>query len=173
MFLGFSMARRHNRRLLVTITYATLAVLMAIAITILPSALHLSGRGAALMWCLVLVYNVVTWSIFGRLANDTVLPQIHGGEKTTLGLTPQPRSEDDLDERDLAVRNAAYFTAYRAVAVYSIFAWLVLSYSFDSSASITRLLIQWLVMPLLAIILTLPPAVILWREPDVPQEAGV
>jgi len=93
---------------------------------------------------------------------------------TSLGLTSGPRrSEDDLDERELAVRNAAYFTAYRVVAVYSIIAWMALICSFDLSASIALPLRLWLFIPLLTMTLTLPPAVILWTEPDVPEEARV
>jgi hypothetical protein len=103
-----------------------------------------------------------------------VLPQIRGGEMTSLGLTPQPgRSEADLDERELAVRNAAYVTAYRAVAVYSVFESLALIYSSELSASTARLLRLWLFIPLVGMVLTLPAAVILWTEPDVPEEASV
>ena len=168
------MVRQHNRRLLVAITYAILLVLIAVAIIIVPSVPHLGGRGAALMWCLLLAYNVVSWSIFGRLAKDTVLPQMRGSEMTSLGLTSRPpRNEDDLDERELAVRKAAYFKAYRAVAVCSIIAWMALIYSFELSASIALSLMLWLFIPLLTMILTLPPAVILWTEPDVPEEARV
>ena len=91
---------------------------------------------------------------------------------TSLGLTSGPRrSEDDLDERELAVRNAAYFTAYRVVAVYSIIAWMAVIYSFELSTSAARSLMLWLFISLLTMILTLPPAVILWTEPDVPEEA--
>jgi hypothetical protein len=171
-FLGFSMVRRKSRRRLVVVTYAILLAFMAVMMAVSTSAPRMiGGRSAGFMWCLILAYNVVCWSIFGRLAKDTVLPQIRVDEVTSLGLTPRPRSEYDLDERELAVRNAAYFTAYRAVAVYSIIAWMVLIYSFELSASTALLLARWLVMPLLAMVLTLPPAVILWKEPDVPEEA--
>jgi hypothetical protein len=172
-FLGFSMVRRKSRRRLVVVTYAILLAFMAVMMAVSTSAPRMiGGRFAGFMWCLLLAYNVVTWSIFGRLAKDTVLPQIRGDEITSLGLTPRPRrSEYDLDERELAVRNAAYFTAYRAVAVYSILAWMVLMYSFELSTSTAFILVQWLVIPLLAMVLTLPPAVVLWREPDVPEEA--
>ena len=172
VFLGFSMVRRDSRRRLVVVTYAILLALMAVMIVVSPSAPRTRAAGVA--WCLVLAYNVASWSIFGRLAKDTVLPQIRGGEITSLGLTPRRRrADEDLDERELAVRNAAYYTAYRAVAAYSIVAWMALIYSFELSASTALLLAEWLVMPLLAMVLTLPPAVILWTEPDVPEEARV
>jgi hypothetical protein len=174
-FLGFSMVRRNSRRRLVAVTYAILLALMAVMMVVSLSAPRMiGGRPAGLIWCLILTYNVVSWSIFGKLAKDTVLPQMRGGKITSLGLTPRPRrNEYDLDERELAVRNAAYFTAYRAVAVYSILAWMVLIYSFELSASTALLLARWLVMPLLAVVLTLPPAVVLWTEPDLPEEAKV
>lgn len=75
-FLGFSMVRRNNRRRLVAITYAILLGLMAAAIIISPSVQHPGGRSGGVAWCLLLAYCVVSWSIFGRLAKDTVLPEI-------------------------------------------------------------------------------------------------
>jgi hypothetical protein len=73
----------------------------------------------------------------------------------------------------VAVRNAAYFAAYRGLAVYSIIVWAALPSIFEFSASTALLLLQLLVMPLLAMALTLPQAVVLWTEPDVPEEARV
>jgi len=173
-FLGFSMVQRNSRRRLVAVTYAILLALLA-ATVVYPSLRRLiGGRTMGPIWFLFVVCFVLSQSIFGKLAKDTVLPLIHGGEMTSLGLTPQPgRSGADLDERELAVRNAAYFKAYRAVAVYSIVAWMALIYSFDLSPPAARLLLGWLFILLLGMILTLPPAVILWTEPDVPEEAKV
>jgi hypothetical protein len=173
VFLGFSMLRRTSRRRLVAVTYAILLALMAVIIVVSRSAPRRRVAGFASSFAFAIAFNGVSLSIFGRLAKDTVLPLIHGGEMTSLGLTPQPRREDDLDERELAVRNAAYFKAYRAVAVYSIIAWMALICSFDLSASIALSLMLLLFIPLLTMTLTLPPAVILWTEPDVPEEAKV
>jgi len=174
-FLGFSMVRRNSRRRLVLITYAILLAFMAVMMAVsLLAPRMIGGRFAGFIWCLILAYNVVSWSIFGKLAKDMVLPQLRGGEMTSLGLTPQPgRSEADLDERELAVRNAAYFTAYRAVAVYSVFASVALVFSSELSDPAARLLLGSLVILLVGMIFTLPPAVILWTEPDVPEEARV
>ena len=172
-FLGFSMVRRSNRRRLVAITYAILLGLTTTGIIILPSVHHpLGGAGIELgLWGL---FMVVSWSIFGRLAKDTVLPQTRGGEMTSLGLTP-PRlhGEFDLDEREVAVRNAAYFTAYRAVAVCWFVVWIAFLYALDLSAHTARLLVAGLGLLLFVVIFTLPSAVILWTEPDVPEEAKV
>ena len=173
VFLGFSMVRRGSRRRLVVVTYAILLALMAVMIVVPRLAPRTRAAGFVWGFAFALAFNAVSFSIFGKLAKDTVFPQIHVGEMTSLGLTPQPRREDDLDERELAVRNAAYFRAYRAVAVYSVIAWMALIYSFELSRSIALSLMLWLFIPLLTLILTLPPAVILWREPDVPEEAKV
>lgn len=169
-FLGFSMERRNNRRLLVATTYAIFLVLMATVIIILPS-----GRQPNAVWmCLVLAYNVVSRAILGRLVKDTVLPELRGGGLTSLGLAPgRRRGEDEPDEREVAVRNAAHFEAYRALAVYSIAIWVASPIFISLTASTAVRGLQLLIMPLLAMALTLPQAVVLWTEPDVPEEARV
>jgi hypothetical protein len=166
------MVRRNNRRWLVAITYATFLALMAALIIILSPTR--GQNGTVLMMCLVLAYNGVSRAVFGSLVRNTVLPEVRGGEVTSLGLTPaRRRGEDEPDERDVAVRNAAYFQAYRAVAVYSIVLWLASPMVYEVSASTALRLIQLVTMPLVAMALTLPQAVILWTEPDVPEEARV
>jgi hypothetical protein len=169
--LGFSMVRRNNRRWLVVVTYVTFLALMAALTIILPPT---RGQNATVLMCLILAYNVVSRGVFGSLVKDTVLPQMRGGEITSLGLTPRRRrGDDEPDERDVAVRNGAYFQAYRAVAVYSIVIWIASSVVCEVSASTALRLIQLVTMPLVAMALTLPQAVILWTEPDVPEEARV
>jgi len=59
-FLGFSMVRRDNRRLLVATTYATYLALMATVIIILPSGRQIVAVGM----CLILAENVVSRAIF-------------------------------------------------------------------------------------------------------------
>jgi len=175
VFLGFSMVRRDNRRLLVAVAYATLLALMATVIIILPlGGRYLGGRRAVVWWCLLLAHGVVSRAIFGRLAKDTVLPEIRGGEMTSLGLTPRRRrAEDEPDEREVAVRNAAYFKAFRALAVYSIAMWAASPIFISLSATTAGRALLLLIMPLVAMALTLPQAVVLWTEPDVPEEARV
>jgi len=168
--LGFSMVNRSNRRLLVATTYAALLVMMAIVIIILPA-----GRQIDAVWmCGILAYNVVSRAILDRLVKDTVLPEIRGGELTSLGLTPRRRRGEDVpDEREVAVRNAAYFEAYRALAVYSIAIWFASPLFFSFTGTTAIRVIQLRSIPLLAMALTLPQALILWTEPDVPEEARV
>jgi hypothetical protein len=108
------------------------------------------------------------------VVKDTVLPERSGGEITSLNLTPPPRrGADQPDQREVAVRHTAYIVAYRPLAVYSIIIWLTLPSVFLFNASIALRVIQLVAMPLVMIALTLPQAVILWTEPDVPGEARV
>jgi hypothetical protein len=168
-FLGFSMVRRTNRRLLVATTYAILLALMATVIIILPSG----RRDDAIWMCLFLAYFGVSRAILGRLVEDTVLPVSRGAGLISLRLAPRHRGEDEPDERDVAVRNAAYFEAYRALAVYSIALWVASPLFFSMSGSTSFRLLLLLTMPLPAMALTLPQAVLLWNEPDVPEEARI
>jgi hypothetical protein len=165
------MVRRSNRRLLVAMTYASFLALMATVIIIFPSGPQMNA-----VWLCVfpLAYNLVSRAIFGKLVKDTVLPELGGGGMISLGLAPRRRrDEDGPDEREVAVRNAAYFEAYRALAMYSIALWLAWPPIFLLSASTAVRVLLLLTMPLLAMALTLPQAVVLWTEPDVPEEARV
>jgi len=169
--LGFSMASRRNRRLLVASTYALLlACLTAIMIVLGARA----GTEWAFVSCLVLTYNVVSMGVFGKVARPTSLPP-RGGEITSLGLAA-PSSRDRPDEREVAIRNAAYYEAYRVLMIYGfVFFGVVFGLSGWRAlrGSIAVLLLQALCIPLLTMLFTLPQAIILWTEPDVPEEAMV
>ena len=168
-FLGFSMVSRNNRRLLVATTYVILLVSMVVLIVILPS-----GRRPEAVWtCILLAYNVVSRLVFGRLVKDTVLPELRGGELTSLGLASGRVRQYEPDEREVAVRNTAHYKAYRLLAVYSIALWVVAPLYWSVTPSTAVHVIQLLTMPLMVMALTLPQAVVLWTEPDVPAEARV
>jgi len=156
------MVRRKNRRWLVAVTYATLLVLL---LTLGPHRHWNQGMNVGTWLLLAVVF--VSRGVFGSLVNQTMVPE-RRGEPISLGLAPmRHRDEDEPDERELAVRNAAYFEAYRVLAVYSAFLVLYSSTSFGAFA------LPLIAMPLLVMALTLPQAVILWTEPDVPEEARV
>jgi hypothetical protein len=168
--LGISMAPRRNRRLLVALTYVALLVLMVI-ISIFPIP---GFRDNVLGTALVLGYCAVGLGVFGRLVEETVLPQVRGGEMTSLGLTPRRRDVDEPDERDVAIRNAAYFVAYRALAVYLAIICAGAQLGFESlTGSGAVVAFRLLALPVLAMAFTLPQAIILWNEPDVPEEARI
>ena len=165
--LGISMAPQKNRRSFVIATYAILVAVVAILLTLPP----LGGRIRS-MWLLFLplAYNVVSYAVFGKLVRPTVLTP-RGGEMTSLGLTPRRRHQDEPDERDVALRNAAHYQAFRAAAIYGFVLWASIPLYWRLSGPSVVLLVLLMAMPLLTILLTLPQAIILWTEPDVPDEA--
>jgi hypothetical protein len=166
--LGISMAPRKSRRLFVAVTYA---VMLALAVTILnvPSWGDRFARWGAASGAFALVCLLV----FGKLVKQTGPLDIRRGNITSLGLAPRRRDENQPDEREVAIRNAACFEAYRVLALYSIAVYAATSLSFDLRASVAVKVLELLTMPLLGMALTLPQAALLWREPDVPEEARV
>jgi len=163
VFLGLSMAERSHRQVLVVAMYLVLAVLM-IAIT----AASTSVVVFALAW-IILTYNVASVSVLGRLVTDmSGLYGIRVGELLSLGLSRKPRDPDEPDERDIAVRNAACFKAYRVIRTYAL---LLVGVIPGLGMTVTTRLFEVLLAPLLAMAVTLPQAIILRTEPDVPVEA--
>ncbi|HUJ32874.1 MAG TPA: hypothetical protein VLY23_16445 [Candidatus Acidoferrum sp.] len=162
-FLGLSMAERSHRRILVMVTYLVLAILMG-------SIIAASANTAVVtLACVILAWNIVSGSILGRLVTNTSVPQnVRFGELIDLGLVRNPRDADAMDERDVAVRNAACFKAYRVIGIYTLVL-VLLAPGLGTMATVR--MFEALLAPLLAMILTLPQAIILWTEPDVPVEA--
>lgn len=159
--LGVSMVRRTNRRWFVALTYAAALafILMAVVLREWPWAAYSVG------W-LLLLCAVISRLVFGKLVNQTLLTR-RRTEAITLGLSaPAQRDAEEPDERELAVRNAAYFQAYRLLALYS-FVFLPAYLTGTIGAFALRVA----AMPLLVLALTLPQAVVLWTDPDVPEEA--
>jgi hypothetical protein len=111
--------------------------------------------------------------VFGKLVKQTGPLDVRGRGLMSLGLAPRRRDPDQPDERDMAVRNAACFSAYRVLALYSLAIYSATCLSFDLRASVAVKVLELLTMPLLGMALTLPQAELLWREPDVPEEARV
>lgn len=162
--IGISMEPRRNRRLLVIATYTCVLMLLTVIVTV---AWAYSGH---LSFVLSLVYAAIlslTFQFFGRIVRQTVFPELRIAEFVFLGLTPKRRETGEPDERDVAVRNAAFFTAYRILAIYSFLVFLVLLPAFNSRNRLAFLLV---VLPFLLFAPTLPQAVILWNEPDLVEE---
>lgn len=131
-------------------------------------------QGAALNafnFLFVVVFTGVSRVVFGQLVEQTTFPLPpqegpgNGRPESLLAYARHPVSAGrDLDERDLMVRNRAYFYAFRFIAIYSALLWI--AYSF-----VTRISLQaaaLLLLPLIVMAITLPQAVVLWTEPDVP-----
>ncbi len=162
--LGFSMVPQRNRRFLVIATYAVLIAALA-SVAIIPSEL---GRYRQILASLAVVLPVMlSFQIFGRVVEQTVFPQPRAAPMT-LGLVRTKRDPGEPDERDIAIRNAAYFKAYRLLGIYLIVVCLIMWSAFESGS---RFAIWLVVFPLLVFVPTLPQAVILWTEPDAPEDS--
>ncbi|SRR6266498_819677 len=156
-YFGISMVSRKNRRLLVAATYIGLA-LMTAGIAVIPWTRFYVP---AVLFCVLVTF--VGWSstVFHSVVAPTVIPR---SKLTPLGLM-RKRRLGDPDERDVAVMKAAHFEAYQWVVLYAIFACL---YFLLRGVKVVPLVVF---LPLVVFAPTLPLALILWNEDDVPEEA--
>ena len=87
------------------------------------------------------------------------------------GMKPGSPEMEEIDERELAVRNLAHLQAFRIIHLYSVLVVIVLFIWHEVSPS-TIFRCAAIALLLLALLsFTLPQAIILWTEPDVPEEA--
>jgi hypothetical protein len=155
---GINLNPRRNRRFLASVLYLFIGFLFWLAIQ-----RHISG--ITLFMVILLLINPF---IFG----DFML----WGKKYGGLLKPFHRDpERPNDERELAARDAAHFSAYTAVELL-IFTILVLPDWLPARllehASPPELLFytRTSLWGVLAISMTLPQAILLWREPDIESE---
>jgi hypothetical protein len=171
--LGISMTRRSRRRMLVFTVYLLLGTFVVLGVA-LHRDNHLLRPGDFLggfNLLFVILFTGVSRLIFGRLVEQTtfpVPPQEGPGSYRPISLFGNVRRPTDPDERDMAVRNWAYFQAFRMIAVYSVLLWLVYLGLNASMVQISLNIAALLLFPLIAMATTLPQAVLLWSEPDVP-----
>lgn len=179
-YLGLSMASRRNRRLLVIATYGAFALSIAV-----HAIRHPSGRfgdlGFDVLLCLLLTsriafgYLVPTSPFSHNAASVSSVPEVKSlmHPERNAPFRDEERDPEPLDERDIIVRNRAYYVAFNAILGYSILAWLVGSFLADpkfSNRFDLGFLTQYGLLPILVMATTLPQAVILWTEPDVIEE---
>lgn len=169
MIRDVSIASQKKRRLLVAATY-TVAVAFAAVILIRPSWIHESGSlGRFFLLLVVAPFVGVVPILFSYLAK-LPLPLTGSGEMTRVGLKPEPRDPDDLDECQLAIRNAAHYQAFRFVIVYSSVLFIAsMFFGYLNDATAHRLIVA-LAMLLFFMVWSLPQAIILWTKPDAPEE---
>ena len=149
------MVSRERRRWLVVLCYAAWSLLILLGFAA-------SSDSARFLLVLFAVFagTCIRFVIFYRLAKDVVLPW----QEANLGLSLNTLwHKSGPDERQVAVRNAAYYKAYRVVAAYLF---LIMS-----AASAGEAALMGLTALLFVLVLTLPQAIILWTEPDIPGEA--
>ena len=151
---GISMVSRERRRWLVVLCYAAFSLLILLGF----AASSDSARFILVLFA-VFAGTCIRFVIFYRLAKDVVLP----GQEAMLGPSLNTLfHKSGPDERQVAVRNAAYYRAYRVVAAYLLLIMSVGSWTVAGEAA-------WLL--LVVLVFTLPQAIILWTEPDTPGEA--
>jgi len=156
------MASKKNRRSLVLIFYGVLLVLILLAF----SSTSKSGRFIFFTFT-AYAGTLIPFVIFYKLAGDTVLPLQDDPRPISLGLLRNAFSDRTKpDERQVAVRNAAYYKAYRLIVYY-----LLLLPWIQAPMARDKVILVIYLMPLFLIVFSLPQAIILWTEPDLPEEA--
>lgn len=155
-YFGVSMVSRKNRRLLVAGTYIVL-ILVTLSFVAIPWSHDYVETALGYVLC-ISVY------LSSRLF-DSVAPFAAREPKLILLGLGRKRCEGDPDERDITVIYGATTLAYYLVALYASLGCL---YYVFAPVKVVPLL---LLLPIGVFAPTLPQAVILWFENDVPEEA--
>ncbi len=168
--IGFEMNRQKNRRVLVLVTYAAVivvTVVFSLATVYRPGIwLDLLTGG---MWFFI---TVVAYFVFGRIASPFLMVPLSGHPpqrvQRGLGLSATvPPEEPPADERDIAVRNSAYYTAYHIFIGLCIAVFLALPLYENTPSEFHKPMRFTAVILLSVLAFTLPQAVVLWREKDI------
>lgn len=178
------LSRQHRRRILVVCVYAVLSLALAALawLTRTPSDLR---TGSAYLLFLTLGLNYALLGGYARSGlirafANTPPPNKARSPFIPLALRVHPIEFADTewrnDERELQVRDRAHYQAYQIVTVTFAFIWILNSWTIPT-LNFTRWWPQTIVRDttsLLALIgillsITLPQAIILWREPDMPE----
>lgn len=178
---GISMASRRNRRVLVVVTYAITAIVIACFTVLVRWIGSIPGHSLLkslliLLACLpiFLIQVIIPGSgtfrgIFGRFVPEQTF-SVRKRTIRTLGLARSVADEQpQVDERETLVRNAAYFLAFKVIAWYSfifLFAFLQL---LNQEGVLARTLATFAAIPIVVMLFTLPQAIILWTEPNLAE----
>jgi hypothetical protein len=172
-FLGISMTQRSHRRVLVACVYSFLTALVVSA-GLIHQRNPLLGTDfiAGINTVFVLVFTGISRLAFGALVPQATFPvpadnTPNRWKYISIANPLRYTGPGDPDERELEVRNRAYFIAFRIAAVYSVLLWPVFLFLNMNVHAIPVSLAASLVFPLIVMALTLPQAVVLWTEPDV------
>ncbi len=160
---GISMSSRKRRRWLVLFCYAFLGLVTPFV----PFSISKTARFLLLQAnCFAIVF--IAFVVFHKLARDTVLPLQEDPTPISLGLSRKAFLNNyRLDERQVAIRNAAYYKAYRLIAVLVLLMPIILGFMTSN-----RTVVGILVSSIIVLLFSLPQAIILWTEPDMPGESG-
>lgn len=161
---GVNLNSRRNRRWLVVLIYAVLAVPF-IDISLNHVGFWESEVEFQFLFFPALLINAL---IFGNF--------LFWGKRRGGLLKPfAPDPERPNDERELAARDSAHYRAYKALFFF-IFLMLITSFGLENEyrkgTSPTQLLffIRMSLYGLFVLAMTLPQTILLWREPDIESE---
>jgi hypothetical protein len=119
------------------------------------------------LW-IVIAFTVVSRGIFGVLVPQESFSEVRKRviesrlEFATGGGHALPKP----DERDVSVRNAAYFVAFRAVTMYAFWSWIIGGLLLEIANRPAPILQVVMVI----LVFTLPQAILLWNQPDLLEE---
>ena len=176
-FLGISMAQRSRRRTLVVSIYGLLAALIVgVALAHGRNPLVASDYLGGYNLVFILVFSGISRLAFGTLVRQATIPVPADNPNQWKYISiakPVPYAgPGNPDERELAVRNRAYYFSFRLMAAYLLLMWAVFLIVNIKTRSVSVNLTSALLFPLIVMALTLPQAVVLWTEPNVVVENG-
>lgn len=159
------MSSRRNRRALVVLTYAGIAVL-TVLMGVMAGASFQSP-----MW-LVIIFSGVSRGLFGAVVpQQTLRDRPQNVVEARLGLSASGQwVEAPADEREIGLRNAAYFSAFRVVTLYALVVWFTVLLMQDPKLHMSPVILQVVTTPLIMLVVTLPQAILLWNHPDLLEE---
>jgi hypothetical protein len=178
-YFGISMTTQRNRRLLVIITYVGFAAL------VLVHALRHHGNSADLTFFVLICVLLAGRAAFGylvpvypfsiRAASVSAVPEVKSLMHPELNerFRDDERDPEPPDEREIVVRNRAYYVAFNTVMVYTLALSIVGGFASDpqfSSRLPVAAIAPYALLPILLMATTLPQAIILWTEPDLPAD---
>lgn len=171
------MAPRAHRRTLVALIYLTLAVLMA--------ALFLADRWRVSGFYLVIATSLINRFLLGGYNFGGLVKPFNGKAPRRTQAPPPflllalhlytPAPEPDeyrSDERELAQRDRAFYTAYQSIVMALTIIWLLSNFNLYVPRLVAwlpaspALLLYGVVLAAIVMALTLPQAILLWNEPD-------
>lgn len=182
MYLGIPMSTRRNRRRLV-VCYWIVAVLLHAGFT---AMLLRVPKLVATWWmtCALAVVYVLLMSFLGGQGGGAQLGPVADFERyaapprwAPLEIarrlwrhgTADKRMDRALDERDLRLRDALHYEAYRMLCDYLVPLAFAVVLVFVSDLSRNLLLLIPAGFLLMLLIYTLPQTLILWHEPDMEE----
>jgi len=179
-YFGISMSAQRNRRLFVLVTYFGFASLVLVHALRHPG--NSAGLGFFVLICILLAgraafgYLVPVYPFSYTAASVSAVPEVKSlmHPERNERFRDEERDPAPPDERDIIVRNRAYYVAFNTVMVYTLALAVVGGIVSDAQFS-KRLpvgaIAPYALLPILLMATTLPQAIILWTEPDVPAEA--